>query len=221
MRRFLCLGIFLLIVLFAHQAFAAFGDGDFQYWNTEQISWKVQEKWQISAEEEFRFGSSAGRFYYQHTDITLKYSGMADWFDIAAGYRLVYENKGQGKWAYENRPQFEGIFKMDLWDLKLSDRNRFEWRFPENKTSRWRYRNKLTFALPLKISELNFKPYVADEIFVDFKEGELNRNRLYGGIEFKLLKHLTFDIYYLWESTKSGKHWVNYNVLGTKLKAPF
>jgi len=96
----------------------------------------------------------------------------------------------------------------------------FEYRDKENADPKWRYRNKFTIELP-KFIQLEIQPYIADEIFVDFKKEELNRNRPYGGVSLELWKNLKGEIFYLWQSSKSGGRWVDYNVLGTKPKLSF
>ena len=74
---------------------------------------------------------------------------------------------------------------------------------------------------PVTLDKLSFSQYVADEIFVDFIKEELNRNRLYAGIDIKVLKNLKLDIFYLWQASKSNGNWKDNNVLGTKLKLDY
>ena len=56
----------ILITFFTGYSFA-FDDGDFQYWNTENILWKINDDWKAQLEVEFRYGDNANNFYYQHT----------------------------------------------------------------------------------------------------------------------------------------------------------
>lgn len=103
----------------------------------------------------------------------------------------------------------------------MSDRSRLEYRDREIKKDIWRYRNKLTIRLPLEFTELKLKPYLADEVFINLDEEGYNRNRLYGGVSFELSKNLTGDIFYLWQSSRSGGGRKDINVLGTALKFHF
>ena len=57
-----------IILIMAGRA-EAFDDGDFQVWNTDSVSWKINDKWSAKIEEEFKFGDNATDFYYHHTDI--------------------------------------------------------------------------------------------------------------------------------------------------------
>lgn len=212
--------VFGVMVLALSKTCFAFDDGDFQYWNTESISYKINDDWKIKVEEEFRFGDSAGDFYYQHTDTGITYKGLSDWLDVGVNYRLVFE-EDDGDWEYEHRPHFNGTLKYKIGGFTLSDRNRFEWRMPEDSKTKWRYRNKFTIGYPIEIDKFKITPYIADEIFVDFRAEALNRNRLYGGVKVKIIKNLSLDIFYLWQASEKSDNWKSYNVLGTKLKLSF
>lgn len=208
----------LLILIFPNYSFA-FDDGDFQYWNSEAVSVKIDKDWKIKVEEGFRFGNNASDFYYQYSDAGLTYSGFNKWFDLGTNYRLVFEEK-KDNWQYENRPYLNATFKFDAERFKFSDRSRFEYRDKEKGNDSWRYRNKLIIKFPLKLTQFEIQPYIADEIFVDFDKKDLNKNRLYLGFEMGFLKNLKGEIFYLWQSTKGSK-WKDYNVLGTSLKLVF
>jgi hypothetical protein len=197
----------------------AYEDGDWQCWNTESIEGNLTENWKIKLEEEFRFGDKMGQLYYHHTDCGLT-SRLTDWFYLGLNYRQIYEKK-KGKWKEENRPHANGIFKRKWQEFKVKNRSRFEYRIRQGKEAVWRYRNKLTVAFPVKYTRLDIKPYLADEIFVDFDKGKLNRNRLYVGFKAKLVKRLKTDIFYLWQRSKKGGAWIDYNVIGAKLKVQF
>lgn len=198
---------------------SAYDDSDWQYWNTESMEGNISEKWKVKLEEEFRFGDDAREFYYQHSDLGLSYN-CCEWFRLGLNYRQVYEKK-EGDWKEENRPHINGTLKWGWKDFKFTDRSRLEYRVREDKDDTLRYRNKMTIKFPFKWTKFDIQPYLADEIFIDFDQGELNRNRFYIGVDSKLMKHLKADVFYLWQSSKSGDSWVDYNVVGTKLKIVF
>lgn len=210
---------FFLIVLLGPYPCYAFDDGDFQYWNSESISWKINNDWKLNLTEEFRFGDDSGNFYYQHSDLGLTYSGLAEWLDTGFNYQQIFEEK-ESSWKYENRLCLNTAVKFNLGDCKLCNRSRFEYRNREAADNFWRYRNKLIIEFPLKSTRFEVQPYLADEIFVDFDKKQLNKNRLYAGFSMKLSKNLKGEIFYLRQSTKSSK-WTDCNVLGTGLKLVF
>jgi len=75
--------------------------------------------------------------------------------------------------------------------------------------------------LPVELTGLKLQPYVADEVYINFDEEDFNRNRVYSGVSFKLSENIGGEVYYLWQSSKSGGSWEDINVLGTKLKFYF
>jgi len=198
----------------------AFDDGDFQCWNNAVISWKANKDWRITLDEEFRFGDDGNSFYYRHSDLGLTYSGFAEWVDIGINYRHIFEKKSTG-WKEENRPHLNATLKWKLCDFSFSNRARFEYRNREDAEEYWRYRNKFAIKLPFKLTKFEIQPYIADEIFYDFDQERLNRNRFYGGLNFKLAKNLKAEIYYLWQSSEKNDKWNDLYILGTKLKIYF
>lgn len=212
----------VMLTLIFYQSSFAFDDGDFQYWNTESASWKIDDNWRINLEQEFRWGDDAGNPYYRHTDLGAAYSGFADWLDLGLNYRHINEEKSDD-WKTENRPHLNATVKFNLGEFKLSNRGRFEYRNREDADNFWQYRNKLSIKCPLKMTELEIQPYLADETFTNFDSEEMSRNRLYSGFSLKIWKNLAGDIYYVWQRSKSSSSgkWSDVYVLGTKLKLSF
>ncbi len=219
MKKIIIVGLSIFISIVAAQQVFAFEDGDLQLWNTDSIAVKLDDHWKITLEEELRFGDNISELYYTHTDGGLVLS-VTDGLDFGLKYRQVYEKKN-GEWKEENRPHFNATVKWAWKDFKFKDRNRLELRIPESKNDKWRYRNELTVESPWKWTDFDIQPYVSDEIFVDFYGEKLNRNRLYAGIKFKLFEHFKSEVFYLWQSSKKSDDWIDYNVIGIKLKLVF
>lgn len=213
------IGLFLVTLVLSGYAFT-FDDGDFQYWNTESISWKLDKEYKATFETEFRYGDNASNFYYQHSDIGVAYSGLAKWVDLGLNYRQIFEEKSS-IWRYENVPHFNATFKWKWFGIDFSDRSRLEYKNKEEAEDYWRYREKFTVTFPLKLTKLNIQPYIANETFYDFNVESLNKNRLFGGFNFKLVKNLKAEVYYFWESSKKNDKWSDLHILGTKLKLSF
>ena len=210
----------ITIVLISGVCFA-YDDEGFQYWSTANVTFDSDKDWKITFEEEFRFGDDGGHLYYQHSDLGFVYKSLADWIDLGFNYRQVFEEDSKDKWRQENRPHLNVMLKGKLFGLDLSDRSRFEYRDRESKKDLWRYRNKVSVKFPLELTSLKLQPYLADEVFINFDEEDFNRNRLYAGLSLKLSKNIKGEVYYLWQSSKSGGDWKDINVLGTGLKFYF
>ena len=217
--KLIFLGALILSVVFCSSSLA-FDNGDFQIWNTDSVSFRLNENWKIKFEEEFKFGDDAGDFYYQHSDLGIVYSGFAEWFDLSFNYRQTFEKKS-GEWKEENRPHLNAVVKWKVSDISVAARSRLEYRNREDEDNFWRYRNKFTVKLPVEFAKFQIHPFVADEIFYDFDKGTLNKNRIYIGFSFKPRKGLAAEVYYLNESSEKGEEWTDNNVLGTKIKISF
>ncbi|MGD9014740.1 MAG: DUF2490 domain-containing protein [Candidatus Omnitrophota bacterium] len=211
--------LMILVIFCCSQVFAT-DDGEFQYWNTESVSTKLNDDWKVKLEEEFRLGDDGGNLYYQHSDLGFTYSGLTDWLDLGFNYRQIFEKKS-GEWKEEERPHLNATVNWKWLDYSFSNRVRFEYREREDSQDYWRYRNKFTIKLPLKITKFEIQPYIADEIFCDFNHDELNKNRLYSGFALKLLDNLKSDIFFLWQSSESNDEWSDIYTLGTKLQLSF
>jgi len=198
-----------------------YDDEGFQYWSSAGVSFDINKDWQFTFDEEFRLGDDGGHLYYHHSDLGFLYKSLAKWIDVGFNYREVFEKDNSGEWREEHRPHLNITLKTRWFDLDVSNRLRFEYRDRETKKDIWRYTNKFTVKLPVELTELKLKPYFANEIFIPLNDNIIERNRLYCGVSFNLSKGIKTDIYYLWQSSKSGEEWKDINVLGTQLKFLF
>ena len=220
MKVIITTGICVLLCLFAVSPVFAYEGGDWQAWLTTSVEGKTSDKkWKVKLEEEVRLGENVSEIYYNHTDFGVAYK-LIDFFAFGVNYRQIFERK-KGKWISEYRPHIHGTFYWKVLDFSIKNRNRLEYRMFKDKKDVWRYRNKTTLFFPWKWTLLELQPYVADEIFIDTKREKLNRNRLYGGIKFKLMEHLKAETFYLWQTSESKGKWYNANVIGVKVKAVF
>ncbi|MBN3039853.1 MAG: DUF2490 domain-containing protein [Candidatus Omnitrophica bacterium] len=220
-RTYYFIVCFFLFLFFNNFVFS-FDDGDFQYWSAASASVKINEKLKLSFEEESRFADDADQYYYQHYDLGLAWSGLAKWLELGASYRHIYE-KSKEEWYQENRPHLNVTARANIFDFGLSNRIRFEYRnrHKDKAEDYWRLRNKFTVRLPLKITKFEIQPYVADEIYYDYNVEGINRNRVYAGFSFKIIKNLNGDIYYLWQSSEGAGKWEDINIFGTNIKYSF
>ncbi len=215
--------VFILVSLIVFPATGvAFDDEDWQYWGTVNGSHKISDKWKLGFEEELRWGDDMHNPYYNHTDLGITYSSLVDWFDLGFNYRYINEEKSS-EWKKEHRPHINGTVKWKWQDFSLSNRSRLEYREREDSDEAWQYRNKLSVNLPISLTKHTIQPYLAGETFFDSDSKELNRNRLYSGISFKIFKNLKAEAYYLWQRSKSSSSgkWSDVNAVGTKIKVAY
>ncbi|MFH1578498.1 MAG: DUF2490 domain-containing protein [Candidatus Omnitrophota bacterium] len=217
MKKIIILSAFLSIVFTCLPLYA---DDDFQHWDTQIVSWKLNNHWQAAFEEEFHLRDNAGTLAYQHTDFGIAYSALAEWITLGFNYRQAFE-KQNDDWKYENIPHLNATLKFNLGDLNLSNRFKFEYKNREDADNIWRYANTLTIKFPVRLTRFKLQPFLSNEIFIDLDQRELNTNRIYTGLSLELSKNLEGRVYYVCQSRKTSGKWAESHILGSLLKLSF
>ena len=199
----------------------ASGNGNLEYWQTQGFNVDINKDFAFTVSQELRFGRHEGDLYLHNVDLGIVYKSLAEWLDLGFNFKKEYEKDSSGKFRHENRPNLNITVKGKLFDLPFNNRSRLAWRDFETKEEVWRYRNKSTVKLPLKLTKLNLQPYVAEEWFVNLGDDNINQNRLYSGFSCKLAKNLSGSIFYLWKTNKIPGGWRSTNVIGTQFKFLF
>ncbi len=123
-----------------------------------------------------------------------------------------------------NAKEFEHRLRFDVsvghkWkNFSLKDRNRLEYRIRHGRDDSVRYRNKFTFAFPVRYEDKEiFSPFISEEVYYDITAKEFSINEIQTGITRKLSKNVSADIFYLRRDSNSGaiRH---INGIGTSLK---
>jgi len=104
-----------------------------------------------------------------------------------------------------------GVFAFNSDDFQYWHTESVTWQVDKNLS-------KFTVRIPFKLTKFDIHPFVADEIFADFEENEMNKNRLYSGIEWKFVKSWRGKMFYLWQCSKRNGKWIDTHVLGTQIK---
>ena len=199
---------------------------DFELWTVAGIRWDPNDDWRFTFQEAFRFDEEGGELYYRHTDAGATYRGFAKWLDVSLRYRGVFGTARDNDGHVENRPYLQTNIKGKLFGFHLSNRNRIEYRDRKIRDDLWRYRAMFTINEPFERMSPNrrrrfedkIRPYISDELFFDLGSGGYNRNRLYGGLSCLLQERVAWNVYYLWQSSRSSGRWEgDLNVLGTTI----
>lgn len=210
------LATLLLVGLFSINKSALAGN-DWEYWSSFEVTGAIDDQLDLKVKLEPRYNDDCSDHYFTSIEIGIDWK-IVDWFILSPFYQHVDEKKN-GDWQVEHRPHLDATFKWKLLGLSFSDRNRLEYRIKENDEF-FRYRNKLTVKLP-KFTQLQIQPSLAEEPFYDFDENKLNKNRIYAGLDIRIIEHLGAGVYYIFESRKKDDIWTNVNILRTTLKYSF
>lgn len=211
----------ILIVLFPGEHRCAFADGDVEFWQTTMAFIDVHQDWTVSVQEHLKVGDDAGKFYYQHTDLGFLYKGFAKGVNLGFSYKQIFKKDDDGHWEPENRPHFNLLLKGRLGSLDVLDRSRMEFRDRQDDEDLWRYSHRLKITLPIELTALKFRPYIADQVYLNLEGKTFDKNRIYSGVILELPKKIESEFYYMWQSSKPDGQWEDLNALGLLFRIRF
>jgi hypothetical protein len=115
--------------------------------------------------------------------------------------------------ANENRPIAELTARFKLpWEVLLSDRNRFDFRFISGQSFSWRYRNRVTLERSFEIRKYTFTPYLRGELYYDSRYDKIAKNAFTVGSVFPMTRCTELEIYY--EDQRDSSSTPNYHTRG-------
>lgn len=202
---------------------------DFQYWSRYSLKVVDTDKidWTIFTE---------ARMYNDTNDLGLYYVSQklsyAAWEHLSLGANYTYLNyrsqNSSGELAddrYQHRLEFEANPKFDLSDkLSLTNRNRVEFRWIENKGSyNTRVRHRWTLAYKITDHKPLSNVYCESEFFYNIAENDYDENRTIPlGLTFNLNSKTSLKTFYMIQ-TKLGSNdnWHANQIFGTQLSLKF
>jgi hypothetical protein len=160
------------------------------------------------------FGStSRSTRRYSYTDISLPVKLNEHW-TLAPAVRAIRTLRG-GEWKDDLMPHVTLFNKTTLGPVTLKNRMRLVRTDKEDtEVDPVQYRHRLDVVSATGWSRWKFKPYVAEEVFYDFTDHDLNQFRTYGGVLFSPLQKVSFDLYVMREDTKKENSWNDILVFG-------
>ena len=185
-----------------------------QFWHAEKLSHPFSDKLSIVFEDDFRSESFGENNYYFHGDIGLKYKlNSAIFFN--ANIREVFEKKSSG-WVQEHRPHGTVSMKKKFGLISTTSRIRMEYRIKDSGST-FRNRNMLTLDFGNGWTSMKLVPYMADELFYNLADKQINRNRFYIGCKIKNLTRFKPTIYFMQQRNLKNNEWDTIGVLGIKI----
>ena len=158
-----------------------------QFWHAEKITQSISDKLSLIFEDDFRSESFGENNYYFHGDVSLKYKLSSAIF-FNANFREVFEKKSSG-WVQEHRPHGTVSMKKKFGLILTTGRIRMEYRIKDSGST-FRNRNMLTLDFGNGWTSMKLVPYVADELFYNLADKEINRNRFYLGVKVKKYRYI-------------------------------
>lgn len=187
--------LFLILVLLFLVS-PCFGEN----WYKFGVDTNIYKGLKIGCFEEFRVDNS---LYSYSTDLGI--SNSFSNIDLGIYFRDIHEETASGKKGTEKRTYFDLKVKGNLFNIDIEDRSRFEYRDLSTREDFWRYRNRIKIQTPKIIfSDFTLRPYISEEIFMDFEVGKISKNRFSVGTWVGLYKNVDVDFFYLHQSNMPG-----------------
>lgn len=185
-----------------------------ELWQAAKISKPINDTYTLSMEGDYRSFNLGEQLKYYHGDMGISFP-LTSKFKLSINFREIFEWKGD-TWIQEHRPHGTIATKMNFGLFGVSARARLEYRMKQDKDPVFRNRDMISIKFGKGFTPLNLVPYFADEIFYDMEDSELNRNRLYLGVEIKRIKFVKTAIYFLQQNDLKNDEWEPTNVVGMK-----
>ena len=164
---------------------------------------KLNSKWNIHNEVQYRNYNAVGDLEQLLLRTGIGYSFNDSKSNLLLGYGFILSenyvvNSNDKISINEHRIFQQFISNQRIGKISLTHRYRFEQRFIESDF-KLRFRYFLSLMIPFSSNEANNNFYFSayNEIFLNTKSTVFDRNRLYGGLGYKVNKNLRFELGYM------------------------
>lgn len=207
--KYLITWFFLVSKLFLCLNTTSQAQEKWQTWYSQSIRGDLSEELQFSVTLESRF--KEGSLYYQGKSLTLL-NRLSEKSHLEIGAKHIF-SKNNSQWT-DSADLYTGVIFKGTWNnIDISNRNRLEYRIPNNY---FRYRNKLTFSL-----QSNTSPYIAGELYYNINGSNQGYKRIRGwiGVKGKFCDNINWDIYKMKQTDIKVDD--RFSVFGTSLSVRF
>ena len=198
----LSLVILIIGLMFSNSAQSQ--ESDFGNWLIYIGNKKLNEKWNLHNEVQYRNYNAIGDLEQLLLRTGLGYNLTENNNNILLGYGYILSENYVGETDKKVSVNEHRIFqqfttKQKIGKVGLSHRYRFEQRFVEDDF-KMRFRYFLGLNIPLQYREDGKNPlYISayNEIFLNSESSIFDRNRVYGGLGYKFSKALRLELGYM------------------------
>ena len=173
---------------------------------------KINKNWNWHHEVQYRNYNAIGDLEQLLLRTGIGYNLTEDNNNILLGYGFINSQNylpstDEKQGINEHRIYQQFITRQNIGRVNVQHRYRFEQRCIESQDFRMRFRYFLAFSIPLNNKEMINKTFYLssyNEIFLNHNDNVFDRNRLYGGIGFKLNKQARVEIGYMNQFLNNG-----------------
>lgn len=196
-------GVLLIAVMLLTPHFINAQDGNLGNWLIYIGSKKLNNKWNIHNEVQYRNYNAIGDLEQLLLRTGLGYN-ITDKNNILLGYGYILSENYIGETddkisVNEHRIFQQFTTKQSIGKVGLSHRYRFEQRFVEDDF-KMRFRYFLGVKVPLQYKEDGKNPFYLsayNEIFLNTTSSVFDRNRVYGGLGYTFSEKLRLELGYM------------------------
>lgn len=201
-------------LLIAGGAMARGEAGDNQAWMQIWVSGQLTDTVGIKLTRENRYrDTDEDKYFYGYTDIALPVKLNKNW-SLTPAVRLITTLRG-GEWRDDLMPHISLNNKTTLGPVTMKNRMRLVKMDKEaTDADPIQYRHRIDLMPAKSWTDWKLMPYVAEEVFYDFDEYQVNKFRTYAGMTFAPVKKVSMDLYVMREDTKKLGDWNDVLVFG-------
>lgn len=232
MRRFVISSVSksIFLILLSFPVLAQNSDSDLASWSGFELTYKLNDNWKFSMEEQLRLKENLGVIDAFFSQVSAEFN-INKKIEFGAGLRFIRSNDNKGNiQGYEShlRFQFDTALKSNLKQFAFKQRLRYQHKTevgsnkPENTQPNQHLR--LKSGIEYKIKNWKFDPKIAGEIFYQLGAGKVNeidKMRISIGTSFKVKKVGGFTLNYLFERELNSSDAFRNHILDLKYTLEF
>lgn len=153
------------------------------------IKKSLNEDWFVISRSNLAFRRNNEQLFLGYTGASLGYEFNKQW-SARVGFRQAYFKIGE-EWREEQRPMLEAYYVKMIDGFRFTSRSRAEFRYIDWRDNDTRLRQEFTLTAPWKLTPLELKPYIANELFYSVRNDWIEANWFDIGLSF-----------FPWEGTK-------------------
>lgn len=197
----------LLVILLSASSIHSQDPGDFQVWNETTLVFPILKMTDKNGKDVDRLSLltlgtirlGQNRLYPVDARIGAGFDlRLNKYFNLTPTYVYRRGETVRNRKDYEHRLRFDLTVGNKWKNFSIKDRSRIEFRVRHSRGDSARYRNKFTFAFPVRHKDKEiFSPFIAEEWYYDFTAKEFTTNEISAGISRKFTSNTSADIFYV------------------------
>ncbi|MGE0128487.1 MAG: DUF2490 domain-containing protein [Blastocatellales bacterium] len=177
---------------------------DIQFWNETQLIIPMSERVDLLMIGALRLGRDLTHLVDERGGVGVAFKAnkfltiMPTWFYIAKQPTATRK-------SFEHRLIFNATVKFPVGKFNFTDRNLIERRVRHNNNDLTMYRNRLQIDHPARLGSFDFRVFVFDEVYYNWSQNALTRNRIAAGIIKQFSPSFTAEFFYMRQNDGSAR----------------